>query len=78
MNPLKKVNYESRTGICGGVGYAHTPTYTPPLEGSFFSGYKNKIGNLVIVKNGARWGIMPMRMGFIPHFYCDIYPGWMG
>jgi hypothetical protein len=29
MNLLKKSNRERRIGICGGVGYAHTPTYTP-------------------------------------------------
>jgi hypothetical protein len=59
---------------------ASSPRRIPVLlsQLSFFSGYKNNIGNLVIVKNGARWGIMPMPMGFMPHFYSDIYPGWMG
>ncbi len=28
MTPLKKVNREKRTGICGGA--ARAPTYTPP------------------------------------------------
>jgi len=34
MIPLKKVNREKRTGICGGTGQARTPTYTPPYSSS--------------------------------------------
>jgi len=39
LTPLKKVNREKRTGICGGAGYARTPTYTPPYSSrlGFFS-----------------------------------------
>jgi len=28
--PLRKVNREKGTGICGGAGAARAPTYTPP------------------------------------------------
>ncbi len=38
LNPLKKVTCERSIGICGGVGYVHTPTYTLPAPcGYFFS-----------------------------------------
>lgn len=42
MKPLKKVNCERRTGMCGGVGYAHTYRSSLLLASGFFSALKNE------------------------------------